>query len=129
MAKKNLGNKRICQSCDAPFYDLNRVPSICPKCGAELESQKPAKPRRGRVLAKAVKPTEAVAAAAEAENEPSEAPEAETSEVGGDEEKLEPVKGGEDDDGAIEDASDIGETDDDLSEVREHVDEAVTDKT
>ncbi len=42
---------------------------------------------------------------------------------------LEPVEGGEEDDGVIEDASDIGESDDDLSEVLEHVDEAVADNT
>lgn len=29
------GTKRICLSCEARFYDLGRVPAICPKCGAE----------------------------------------------------------------------------------------------
>ena len=29
------GTKRTCLSCEARFYDLARVPAICPKCGAE----------------------------------------------------------------------------------------------
>ena len=42
-------------------------------------------------------------------------------------EVLKPVQGGEADDGVIEDASDLGEDDDDMSEAREHVDEGVAD--
>ncbi len=34
MAKPELGNKRQCQSCGAKFFDLNRDPILCPKCGA-----------------------------------------------------------------------------------------------
>lgn len=34
-SKPELGEKRVCQSCEAPFYDLGRVPPTCPKCGAE----------------------------------------------------------------------------------------------
>ena len=41
--------------------------------------------------------------------------------------ELEAVKGGEEDDGVIEDASDIGDQNDDMSEVLEHVDEGVID--
>ena len=29
------GEKRTCLSCETRFYDLARVPVICPKCGAE----------------------------------------------------------------------------------------------
>lgn len=32
MAKPELGLKRTCVECNARFYDLNRVPAICPKC-------------------------------------------------------------------------------------------------
>lgn len=28
-----LGTKRICESCGAKFYDLNKAPVTCPKCG------------------------------------------------------------------------------------------------
>lgn len=34
VAKPELGAKRQCQSCATKFYDLNRDPIICPKCGA-----------------------------------------------------------------------------------------------
>lgn len=36
MAKPELGTKRQCQSCGAKFYDLNRSPITCIKCGAEF---------------------------------------------------------------------------------------------
>ena len=34
MAKPDLGSKRQCQSCSTKFFDLNRDPIVCPKCGA-----------------------------------------------------------------------------------------------
>lgn len=34
MAKPELGSKRQCQSCGAKFFDLNRDPIVCPKCGS-----------------------------------------------------------------------------------------------
>jgi uncharacterized protein (TIGR02300 family) len=33
VAKPELGVKRQCQSCATKFYDLNKVPIVCPKCG------------------------------------------------------------------------------------------------
>ena len=33
MAKPELGTKRQCQNCGAKFFDLNRDPILCPKCG------------------------------------------------------------------------------------------------
>ena len=32
MAKAELGTKRLCASCGAKFYDLNKDPIHCPKC-------------------------------------------------------------------------------------------------
>ncbi|HKH81152.1 MAG TPA: TIGR02300 family protein [Methylovirgula sp.] len=34
MAKPELGNKHHCQQCGTKFFDLNRNPVLCPKCGA-----------------------------------------------------------------------------------------------
>ncbi len=34
MGKTELGSKRQCQSCSTKFFDLNRSPIVCPKCGA-----------------------------------------------------------------------------------------------
>ena len=33
MARPELGLKRQCMSCAAKFYDLDRDPATCPKCG------------------------------------------------------------------------------------------------
>ena len=34
MAKPELGAKHQCQTCATKFFDLNRDPILCPKCGA-----------------------------------------------------------------------------------------------
>ncbi|HUI22317.1 MAG TPA: TIGR02300 family protein [Methylocella sp.] len=33
MAKPELGNKHHCQNCGTRFFDLNKSPVVCPKCG------------------------------------------------------------------------------------------------
>ncbi len=35
MVKQDLGTKRVCSECGAKFYDLNKNPMVCPKCGHE----------------------------------------------------------------------------------------------
>ena len=45
MAKPELGTKRVCVACGARFYDLTKVPAICPKCGTEQPADQP-RPRR-----------------------------------------------------------------------------------
>ncbi|QGM94810.1 TIGR02300 family protein [Methylocystis rosea] len=37
MAKAELGVKRRCLTCATPFYDLNRLPIVCPKCAAAFQ--------------------------------------------------------------------------------------------
>ena len=37
MAKPELGAKRQCQACAAKFFDMNRDPIICPKCGTVFQ--------------------------------------------------------------------------------------------
>ncbi|MGC1859957.1 MAG: FYDLN acid domain-containing protein [Methylocystis sp.] len=34
VTKAELGVKRRCLSCNKPFFDLNRVPIVCPGCEA-----------------------------------------------------------------------------------------------
>jgi uncharacterized protein (TIGR02300 family) len=41
MVKPELGTKRVCVSCGARFYDLNRQPAVCPKCATEQPSDQP----------------------------------------------------------------------------------------
>jgi uncharacterized protein (TIGR02300 family) len=37
VAKPELGTKRQCQNCGAKFFDLNKDPIICPKCGTVFQ--------------------------------------------------------------------------------------------
>ena len=45
MAKPELGTKRVCVACGARFYDLTKVPAVCPKCSTEQPIEQP-RPRR-----------------------------------------------------------------------------------
>ncbi|GEP06230.1 TIGR02300 family protein [Methylobacterium oxalidis] len=38
MARPELGIKRQCMSCGAKFYDLDRDPAVCPKCGTVYQA-------------------------------------------------------------------------------------------
>jgi uncharacterized protein (TIGR02300 family) len=38
VAKPELGLKRQCMSCGAKFYDLNKDPIVCPKCGTVFQA-------------------------------------------------------------------------------------------
>ena len=48
MAKPEWGTKRLCQSCGAKFYDMERNPITCPKCGAVFDLDAATKLKRGR---------------------------------------------------------------------------------
>ncbi len=37
MAKPELGTKRLCGGCGAKFYDLSKVPIVCPKCSTVFQ--------------------------------------------------------------------------------------------
>lgn len=37
MAKPDLGGKRQCQNCGTKFFDLNKDPILCPKCGTVFQ--------------------------------------------------------------------------------------------
>ncbi|MGC2783444.1 MAG: TIGR02300 family protein [Roseiarcus sp.] len=37
MAKLELGSKHQCQNCGAKFFDLNKDPIVCPKCGTVFQ--------------------------------------------------------------------------------------------
>lgn len=45
MAKPELGMKRVCVACSTRFYDLQKSPAVCPKCGTEQPIEQP-RPRR-----------------------------------------------------------------------------------
>jgi uncharacterized protein (TIGR02300 family) len=64
VVKASWGTKRTCQNCAARFYDLNKNPIKCPKCGREHDREDFVKVRRGRAAAATAAATAAAAAAA-----------------------------------------------------------------
>jgi uncharacterized protein (TIGR02300 family) len=52
VTKPDLGLKRRCMTCGAKFYDLNRSPITCPKCGTPFQAA-PLTPAPAPVAARA----------------------------------------------------------------------------
>jgi uncharacterized protein (TIGR02300 family) len=48
LVKADLGTKRVCPSCSARFYDLQKRPIECPKCAFTFEPEALYKQRRPR---------------------------------------------------------------------------------
>jgi uncharacterized protein (TIGR02300 family) len=96
VAKAELGMKLTCDSCGARFYDLNKQPGICPKCGTG--NTRPVIFKASRTRA-----DESKRAPVAVKAPPKPAPaEADAPEAADDEE----------DEAVIEDTSDLGEDDD-----------------
>ena len=101
MVKASWGTKRTCQNCAARFYDLNKSPIKCPKCGREHDREDFVKVRRGRGAAATAATAAAAAAAAKLALQKSKKVEdAALDEGGGDIEA---------DDEALEDTDDLGD--------------------
>jgi uncharacterized protein (TIGR02300 family) len=83
LANPELGAKQICPTCQSKFYDLNRRPAVCPKCGANFDPEEAVRSRRIRARSAAPdyeeaeeKPVKAVPEDAEGfEDEADETPE------------------------------------------------------
>ena len=79
------GSKRVCQSCGGKFYDLHRMPIICPMCEAVFQQEE-----RGKIASNGnaldvddeaiIRPTDAVATLAVA-NTDSDIPDLEDTEL------------------------------------------------
>ncbi len=76
MAKPELGMKRICVSCNTRFYDLTKVPAVCPKCETVQPIDPPRMRRSGNLIAEERRPKKPVVEADDADNE-AEVPEEE----------------------------------------------------
>lgn len=136
MAKPEWGTKRTCFECGTKFYDLRRDPILCPSCGAVFDPGRQPRVRRGSAAARdeagvtggRVKEKLAVAADVHeedlVEDEAADADSLEdASESEGDLEEI-----ASEDEALIEDTSDLGEDDDDIGEVMEHVDDDIEEK-
>ena len=63
MVKSELGTKRICVACAARFYDLAKVPAVCPKCATEQPIDQPRPRRTGGNVTEDKRPKKPVPAA------------------------------------------------------------------
>jgi uncharacterized protein (TIGR02300 family) len=122
VAKPEWGTKRICPSCGTRYYDLMHRPVICPKCATPFDPEAFLKSRRARPAAPVEKELEPVGAEeldtdVETEEEGDVAVE--------EEEEALPLEEAEEeeDEELLEDASELGEDEDDMAEVIENVEE------
>lgn len=78
MSKPELGTKCACAECHERFYDLNRAPAVCPKCGAQQPPPKARviRPSRSSIGAGANPRRVPVAASTDDEAEAVDTPEA-----------------------------------------------------
>jgi len=123
LAKPEWGTKRQCSSCGSRFYDLSRTPIVCPKCGAAYEGEVTFKSRRSSQTAeiKAI-PVVKAEVVVDIDDEALIVLD-EDDEIDGAVDVVE-----EEDESLIEDTSDLGEDDDDMAEVMEHLDEEGVDE-
>jgi uncharacterized protein (TIGR02300 family) len=122
LAKPEWGTKRICPSCGTRYYDLMRDPVVCPKCSTPFDPEAFLKARRSRPVAPVEKELEPVSAD---EIDPDlEADEVEDVEAAEEEEEEVPLdEAEEEDEELIEDASELGEDEDDMAEVIDNVED------
>jgi uncharacterized protein (TIGR02300 family) len=105
-------------SCGARFYDLGKHPIVCPSCGTNFEPEAFVRTRRGRPA-----PAEAPKAVVARPVVPAVEAEADV-----DVDDVLPADDDEESDGeaeeeeVLEDASELGEDDDDMAEIVENVD-------
>ncbi|MSO69282.1 MAG: TIGR02300 family protein [Alphaproteobacteria bacterium] len=110
MVKAEWGVKRTCQSCSAKFYDMRREPVLCPKCGVVQDLEAVTRPRRSRAAPVAAEP-----------KPPKPVPKRPTSDeealVEASDLEVEVDKDDDEEEEVIEDASELGEDEDDVAEV------------
>ncbi len=125
------GLKRICMSCGARFYDLNKKPIICPSCSTEFTGEIKVKSRRGRLPAEVADAPEEVEDDVVIDKE-----EAETEEAESDEETVSLEEIDEDDDADEDDEDLLGDDDldiddedlDDLDDEDDDIDEDIAEE-
>jgi uncharacterized protein (TIGR02300 family) len=99
MGSMELGSKRTCAGCGGRFYDLNRSPGICPKCGVEQPLEKLRAPRPSRSTFASQRPyRQPDAGSATDEAGPASASDAEDADSENGEAAVEPDEDEDDDD-------------------------------
>jgi uncharacterized protein (TIGR02300 family) len=152
VVKQEWGAKRTCSSCGARFYDLRRQPIVCPVCSTVFDPERQPRARRGGAAREDALPAKVTVKANVVDVDTDETVDGEESDdlEDADDVELENVedkpaakkKGAvaknltDDDDSGdddndndlIEDTSELGEDDDDIGEVMEHIDDEQDDK-
>ena len=105
MAKPEWGTKRLCTSCGARFYDLNRQPIECPKCQTVIDPEQVTRLKRSRSAPVDETPKPKVTKAAATDDEDLEVDDTDL-DVDDD-----------DDDDVLEDASDLADDEDEFDEL------------
>lgn len=119
--KAAWGVKRVCPSCGVRFYDLKKRPIVCPACAETFPEQVFVRGRRGRSQEVAAKPApvkpapKAPEEAAATEDVDEAVPALET------DAEVAAVK--DPPDAVIEDVTELGNDEDDVTEVLENVEE------
>ena len=128
MTKPNLGKKRTCQSCEARFFDLNKNPAVCPKCGekykipvTKAKKTSPSDPKSNDVSAE----VDPLAKDSKIEDFNTEL---DDSDLEDDNDELEAELEDDLDDSLMENTSELDEDNDELSEVFESVNSDDTEK-
>ena len=118
MAKPEWGTKRICPSCGTRYYDLLREQVICPKCSTPYDPEAFLRARRSRTVAPVEKELAPVGDDADVDTDTDEV------EVAEDEDAVPLAEGEEEEEEElIEDASELGEDEDDMAEVIDNVED------
>ena len=129
MTKPNLGKKRTCLSCEARFFDLNKNPAICPKCGEEYKLpvtkvKKTSQPDQKNENVEAAK-VDPLAKETQVDDFTTEL---DDSDIEDEDDALEAELEDDMDDSLMENTSDLDEGGDELSEVFENVKSDDTEK-
>lgn len=100
MGKVDLGEKLTCSNCGARYYDLNKAPAECPKCGTENE--RPKTFRTKKTEAAAPKPVKETPAPTKKDSDESD-----------DIDDIEDIETDDDDDDLMDDDTGLDDEDDD----------------
>ena len=129
MMKPNLGIKRTCLSCEVRFFDLNKNPAICPKCGDKYKipttRAKRASPPEQKASVKDTADADGLTEDAKVEGI---APEIDESDVDKETDELEAELEDDLDESLMENASELDEDRNELSEAFEQVNVNDTEK-
>lgn len=111
MAKPEWGLKRTCLSCGARFYDMKKLPIVCPSCATVFDPEAVLRPRRSRAPVE-VAPPKPVPVAAVADDE---------DELAIEDDDVVDLEDDDEDDDALEDTSDLGDDGEDVPAVSKDI--------